>query len=74
MLAMLGSFLGLHGALQTLIIGSLAGSVIGLIYIRLTRKDYSTYELPFGTFLAVTGLIVGFLQGPWAAWIGKGGG
>ena len=74
MLAMMGSFLGLHGAMQALIIGSVAGSVIGLIYIRLTRKDYSTYELPFGTFLAVTGLLVGFLQGPWAAWIGKGGG
>jgi leader peptidase (prepilin peptidase) / N-methyltransferase len=67
MLAMIGSFLGLHGAMQTLIVGSLAGSVIGLIYIRVTRKDYASYELPFGTFLAAAGLLVGFLQWPWAA-------
>jgi leader peptidase (prepilin peptidase)/N-methyltransferase len=74
MLAMIGSFLGLHGALQALIVGSLAGSVIGLIYIRLTRKDYASYELPFGTFLAVAGLALGFLQGPVAVWMGRGGG
>jgi leader peptidase (prepilin peptidase)/N-methyltransferase len=74
MLALMGSFLGLNGALQALVIGSVGGSVIGLLYIWLTHKDYSTYELPFGTFLAVTGVLVGLLQGPWAAWIGKGGG
>ena len=62
MLAAVGAFLGLQGALQTLILGSVAGSVIGLIYIKVTRKDYSSYELPFGTFLGLTGLLVGFLQ------------
>jgi len=67
MIAMSGAFLGLHGALQTLIIGSVMGSVIGLLYIRLTRKDYSTYELPFGTFLAFAGILVGYFQGPMSA-------
>jgi leader peptidase (prepilin peptidase)/N-methyltransferase len=74
MLAMIGAFLGLHGALQVLILGSVAGSVTGLVYIRLTHKNYSTYELPFGTFLGVTGLLLGFLRGPLSAWIGRGGG
>lgn len=66
MLAAVGAFLGLQGTLQTLILGSVAGSVIGLIYIKVTRKDYSSYELPFGTFLGFTALLVGFLQGPLA--------
>jgi leader peptidase (prepilin peptidase)/N-methyltransferase len=67
MIAMSGAFLGLHGALQTLIIGSVLGAVIGLLYIRLTRKDYSTYELPFGTFLAFAAIMVGYFQGPLSA-------
>jgi leader peptidase (prepilin peptidase)/N-methyltransferase len=62
MLAMAGAFLGLHGALQTLVIASLAGSVIGLVYIRLAKKDYSTYELPLGSFLGATAIVVGLWQ------------
>jgi len=58
MVAMVGAFLGLRGALLTLIMGSVAGSVIGLIYIRATRKDASTYQLPFGTFLGCAGIFV----------------
>jgi leader peptidase (prepilin peptidase) / N-methyltransferase len=61
LIAMVGSFLGLHGALLTLILGSLSGSILGYGYIRLTGKDASTYELPFGTFLAAAGVIVAFL-------------
>ncbi len=51
MVAMIGAFLGLQGALLTLIVGSLLGSVIGIVYVLITRKDLSTYELPFGSFL-----------------------
>jgi len=58
LVAMVGTFLGLHGALLTLIGGSLVGSVIGYGYIRLTHKDASTYELPFGTFLGFAALVV----------------
>ena len=64
MLATVGSFLGLQGALQTLVIGSVLGAVTGLIYIKVTHKDYSTYELPFGTFLGATALVLGLLRGP----------
>jgi leader peptidase (prepilin peptidase)/N-methyltransferase len=57
-IAMVGSFLGLSGALLTLAAGSLAGSVIGYGYIRLTGKDPQTYELPLGTFLAAAALAI----------------
>jgi leader peptidase (prepilin peptidase)/N-methyltransferase len=60
MIAMIGTFLGLQGALLTLIAGSLLGAIVGLAYIWFTGKDASTYELPFGTFLGVAALGVGF--------------
>lgn len=62
LIAMVGSFLGLRGALFTLIIGSIAGSVIGLAYIKITGKDAGTYELPFGTFLGVAALIAALFE------------
>jgi leader peptidase (prepilin peptidase)/N-methyltransferase len=61
MVAMIGAFLGLQGALLTLIVGSLLGAMVGLCYIWFTGKDASTYELPFGTFLGGAALAVGFL-------------
>ena len=63
MTAMLGAFLGLKGALLTLLIGSTLGSVVGITYILITRKDAGSYELPLGTFLAVGGLLFS-LVGP----------
>ena len=38
----------------------IGGSVIGLSYIYLAKKDFSTYEVPFGTFLGVAALAVSF--------------
>jgi len=61
LIAMIGAFLGLHGALLTLIIGSLAGSLIGYAYIRITHKDPATYELPFGTFLGAAAMVAPFV-------------
>ncbi|MGD0497313.1 MAG: prepilin peptidase [Bryobacteraceae bacterium] len=58
LVAMAGSFLGLRGALFTLFVGSLAGSILGYGYIRFTHKDPATYELPFGTFLGAAALLV----------------
>jgi leader peptidase (prepilin peptidase)/N-methyltransferase len=63
LVAMVGSFLGLHGALLTLIIGSLSGSILGYAYIKVTGKDAATYELPFGTFLGAAGLVVALAAG-----------
>jgi leader peptidase (prepilin peptidase)/N-methyltransferase len=57
LIAMVGSFLGLRGALLTLVLGSVSGSLIGYSYIKLTGKDTTTYELPFGSFLGAAGLV-----------------
>jgi leader peptidase (prepilin peptidase)/N-methyltransferase len=57
MLAMIGAFLGIRGALLTIILGSLLGSVVGLAYIRLTGKDAATYQLPFGSFLGIAAFV-----------------
>jgi leader peptidase (prepilin peptidase)/N-methyltransferase len=58
LVAMVGAFLGLNGALFMLIVGSLAGSLIGYAYIKITHQDPATYELPFGTFLGLAGIVV----------------
>lgn len=58
LLAMIGAFLGLRTALMALLAGSLVGSVLGLSYIVITRKDASTYQLPFGTFLGAGAIAV----------------
>jgi leader peptidase (prepilin peptidase)/N-methyltransferase len=63
LIAMVGAFLGLHSALFTLVLGSIAGSIVGYAYIKLTHKDASTYELPFGTFLGLAAVVAGFGQG-----------
>lgn len=56
MLAMIGAFIGLRSTLLTIILGAVAGSVIGLIFIKATGKDASTYPLPFGAFLGAAAL------------------
>lgn len=71
MVAMIGAFLGLQGALLTLIVGSLLGAIAGLSYIWFTGKDASTYELPFGTFLGVAALGVGFFGDVVFSWYNR---
>ena len=61
MMAMFGAFLGVSATLLTLILGSVAGSIIGLIYIRATKQDAASYELPFGTFLGFAGIFVALM-------------
>jgi leader peptidase (prepilin peptidase) / N-methyltransferase len=56
MMAMVGAFLGAPLTLLTIMIGSLVGSIIGLAFIRLASKSRE-YELPFGTFLSLAGII-----------------
>jgi leader peptidase (prepilin peptidase) / N-methyltransferase len=72
MMAMVGAFLGVRGTLLTLIAGSMLGSVIGIIYIKATKQDAGTYELPFGTFLAVAAVGVALVGGPVIDWYSKG--
>jgi leader peptidase (prepilin peptidase)/N-methyltransferase len=56
MMAMVGAFLGAPLALLTIMVGSLLGSVVGLIFIKLADKTRQ-YELPFGTFLSFAGIV-----------------
>jgi leader peptidase (prepilin peptidase) / N-methyltransferase len=56
MMAMVGAFLGAPLALLTIMVGSLLGSIIGLAFIRLAGKS-NAYELPFGTFLSLAGVV-----------------
>jgi len=58
MMAMIGAFLGLRATLLALIVGSTLGSVIGLGYVAIKRKDAGSYQLPLGTFLGIGGLAV----------------
>ncbi len=58
LMMMIGSFLGLQYTLSAMLLGSLAGSVISLLYIWVARKDAATYQLPFGTFLGAAALAV----------------
>ncbi len=62
MVACIGAFLGLSPSLMALMFGSLLGSVVGLSYIMLARKDANTYELPFGSFLGIGALLVALLR------------
>jgi len=55
MIAAIGAFTGLTGTLQTVILASVAGSIIGLIWIKVSRKPTDTYQ-PFGSFLGAAAL------------------
>jgi leader peptidase (prepilin peptidase)/N-methyltransferase len=52
LLAMIGAFLGWQAVLVTLMIGSLTGSLIGILLMIVQRGDRRT-AIPFGPFLAV---------------------
>jgi leader peptidase (prepilin peptidase) / N-methyltransferase len=56
MLAMIGAFLGWKLVLVTLVLSSVAGSLIGVFVIVLKRGGLK-YALPYGTFLALGGLV-----------------
>lgn len=64
MLACMGAFLGLAPTLLTVILGSVLGSLTGVFYIWLSKKDAATYELPFGSFLGIAALVMA-LAGLW---------
>lgn len=58
LLLLVGVFLGIENGIVALLIGSIAGSLVGLLYVLVTRKDASTYWLPFGTFLCAGGAVL----------------
>ena len=69
LVAMMSTFLGVNRSLITLIAASVGGSVISLFYLALTKKDASTYRLPFGTFLCGAGLLAIFWGSYFARWL-----
>jgi leader peptidase (prepilin peptidase)/N-methyltransferase len=59
LMAMVGAFLGWKGALLTIMLGALSGSVIGVALILLKRQE-ADKVIPFGPFLAVGSLTSAF--------------
>ena len=68
MMAMMGAFLGTRGSLFALVAGSLLGSIAGLAYIWIANKKASEYELPFGVFLGIGGMLAVTVGGPLVEW------
>lgn len=64
LLAMFGAFLGWRGAVATLVLGSIAGSIAGLAMLALGRAQAKT-RLPFGLFLGAGALLTLFLGSRW---------
>jgi leader peptidase (prepilin peptidase)/N-methyltransferase len=67
MLGMVGAFLGWKMALLTLLLGSFAGSVVGLSLIA-ARQGSLQRKLPFGTFLAIAAAVAAVYGDPLVAW------
>lgn len=67
MMAAVGAFLGLKRTMMTVLFGSLLGSVVGIILIKVSKKGQD-YELPFGTFLGAGALLVVFFGTPALRW------
>lgn len=51
LMALIGAVVGIVGVWYTLLIASASGSVVGLLYLYLAKKDRTT-PIPFGPFLA----------------------
>jgi len=59
LMGMVGSFLGWKGALLTIMLGALTGSVVGVLLIVLKRHKMEKV-IPFGPFLALGALVTVF--------------
>jgi leader peptidase (prepilin peptidase)/N-methyltransferase len=67
LMGMVGSFLGWKAALLTIMLGALAGSVVGIALIVL-KKHQMEKIIPFGPFLAVGAVISAFYGSDILAW------
>ena len=67
MMLLVGAFLGVKRTVLTILLGSILGSVIGLLFILIAKKG-SDYELPFGAFLGAGALLVVFFGTPLISW------
>ncbi len=62
LLMMFGVFLGLENGLLALLLGAVAGSVVGVIYVLAAHKKLAEAELPFGSFLCAGAAILPLLK------------
>jgi leader peptidase (prepilin peptidase)/N-methyltransferase len=67
MAAMLGSFLGWQPMLLTVLLASVAGTLVGLGAVALRGRDMR-YALPLGTFLGAAGIATVFFGDAMLAW------
>jgi leader peptidase (prepilin peptidase)/N-methyltransferase len=67
LLAMIGAFLGWKGVLVTIFMGSLLGTLAGLLLMLVWKKG-RTYAIPFGPFLSLGALIFLFLGDRLISW------
>ncbi len=64
LLAMIGAFTGVWGVLITVLISSVAGSVVGILWALFSRKrDILGVAIPYGPFLVLGGLCYFLLGG-----------
>jgi len=59
LLAALGAWVGLNGILPTILVSSLAGAILGSIWLATQGRDRAT-PIPFGPYLAIAGWITFF--------------
>jgi leader peptidase (prepilin peptidase) / N-methyltransferase len=64
---MIGAFLGWKLVLVTLVLSSVAGSLIGVLVIAVKRGGMK-YALPYGTFLALGALIASLVGNQIVNW------
>ena len=67
LLAMIGAFLGWKSVILTILLGSLIGSITGIIIMILKGKDFK-YAIPFGPFLSLGAVISLFYQNEMISW------
>jgi prepilin signal peptidase PulO-like enzyme (type II secretory pathway) len=67
---MIGTFLGWPAAIMTLMLASIAGSMVGLAVIVLGRGDLQ-HTMPFGTFLAVGATVSAVAGRPLFEWMAR---
>jgi leader peptidase (prepilin peptidase)/N-methyltransferase len=67
LLAMIGAFLGWKSVILTILLGSLIGSVVGIMLMALKGKNFK-YAIPFGPFLSLGAVIALFYQNEIIAW------
>ena len=67
MLAMVGAFLGWEQVIVTLVLSSMAGSLVGLGLIATGRGSLGS-KLPFGTFIALGAITATLVGGRLVAW------